>query len=314
MSTTLTSLRRAALVVASLDPREADSLLEQFPERQAGLLRRVMAELGEIDEHEQQEALREFLAPVRRGSQSPAGQASDRQTLSPRGEPRGAAFRFLEQAAGESVLPFLAQEHPQTIAVVVSRLAPERAAGVLAGLAPQVIADVLNRLGDLDEADPDAVRDVELGLESRFQEQARAAQRRAAGAAMVEAILQAASPTMRRKLMASLAEAQNGLSHRLVSCRIGFADFEWMASAALAAIYAEAGPELARLALVGAGEKLIDRMASALPPHDARALRQSLNQLGPTRLSDVEDAQRALAAAAERLAAQGRLDWPLSRE
>jgi flagellar motor switch protein FliG len=61
------------------------------------------------------------------------------------------------------------------------------------------------------------------------------------------------------------------------------------------------------LALAGATHQLTDRIVSALPRRVARDLRVQMRNLGPTRLSDVEEAQKSLAkAAAKRLSLASR--------
>ena len=49
------------------------------------------------------------------------------------------------------------------------------------------------------------------------------------------------------------------------------------------------------LALAGSRDELVDRICEQMPKRTARAFRRELRRLGPTRLSDVEAAQRAVA-------------------
>ncbi|MBN1853568.1 MAG: hypothetical protein JW829_12625 [Pirellulales bacterium] len=72
---------------------------------------------------------------------------------------------------------------------------------------------------------------------------------------------------------------------------------EWTWSTLLRSIE----PELTILALTGADEALIDRMASHLTPTEATRLRRLLASPGPTRLSDVENARRELIQVANQI-------------
>jgi flagellar motor switch protein FliG len=58
------------------------------------------------------------------------------------------------------------------------------------------------------------------------------------------------------------------------------------------------------LALAGANATFVERVANCLSARQARLLRQALKHLGPTRLSDVEEAQESLAALADELFAE----------
>ena len=56
-----------------------------------------------------------------------------------------------------------------------------------------------------------------------------------------------------------------------------------------------ADPNVLALALAGSGDELVDRICEQMPKRIAKAFRRELRKLGPTRLSDVEAAQRAIA-------------------
>src|SRR5882724_3376873 len=69
-----TSLRKAAILVASLDARTSDLLLEQMGAEQADQVRRAILHLGEVDPGEQNEVIDDFcrIGPLVPG-QHPAG-------------------------------------------------------------------------------------------------------------------------------------------------------------------------------------------------------------------------------------------------
>ncbi|MFT5528279.1 MAG: flagellar motor switch protein FliG, partial [Pirellulaceae bacterium] len=64
------------------------------------------------------------------------------------------------------------------------------------------------------------------------------------------------------------------------------------------------------VALAGADESLVNHVLKKLPYHQAESLRQSVNDIGPLRLSDVEFAQRRIVKAAIRLSQKGELKLP----
>ena len=66
----------------------------------------------------------------------------------------------------------------------------------------------------------------------------------------------------------------------------------------LHAIFCTVDREVLRLALASADDTLVAQITSQLPKKLARQLRDSLHELGPTRLSDVRRARQLLAATA----------------
>lgn len=316
------SLRKAAILVASLDPQTVDVLLDQMPEEDAALVRRMVVDLDEIDPQEQNDVIDEFfrIGPFSEPSTSAGGVELDeglaRRIAAGRTMPEfpdrsgETPFRFLHEATSEKLSPLLAGEHPQTIALVLSHLPPQRAVGVVGALPSSLQADVIRRLVDLDEADPEILREVERGLESRIWEQIRHERRRAAGMAAMNSILDAAEPRLKDTILSNLAQHDHHLAGKFHRRTLEFADFERLSHAALAVILEAADPEIAMLALAGAPPALVTRILTQLPPKAAKQLRRSLDHLGPTRLSDVEEAQQHLAQLALKLEAEGRLELP----
>jgi flagellar motor switch protein FliG len=320
-----TSLRKAAILVASLDSRTADLLLDQMGSEQADQVRRAILHLGDVDPSEQNKVIDEFcrigpLVP----SQHPAGIELDGElarNLAIPGEPAAheaapdfsesidepPPFRFLHETEFGAIMPYLRREHPQTIALVAAHLPPERASALLAQLPASLQVEVVRRLADLDETDPHVLQDVERGLQTWLSQQSSHRQRRANGLATVSAILEAAPRSARRQIMTNLTRVDRPLAGKLQTNRYTFADLIQFDDASLIAVLRAADPELIVLGLAGASVELVDRVSRRLPTEQSRALAKALAHLGPTRLADVEEAQQALADLATDLESEGRI-------
>lgn len=316
------ALRRAAILVLSLDDATADAVLDQLPENDAALVRRLMVDLDRVDADEERRAIDEFMRrrslPRREsGVELQLGLANRLAPLTAAAPAAGLAdgkpFGFLRTARGERITPMITGEHPQTIAVVVSHLPDDRAAAVLASLDASLQAEVIQRLIDLDQADPEVIREVERALESRMLEQTQADERRETGFASVSRILEAAEPSLRRTIMTNLSRQDRSLAERLRPQRFEFEDLYAVDDATLTTIIAAAGMEISRLALAGADESLLERIIKPLTPPEAKKMRRLIEQLGPIRLSDVEEAQREVARIARQLALEGTIDLPSGR-
>ncbi|MBX7169196.1 MAG: hypothetical protein K1X74_22880 [Pirellulales bacterium] len=324
------ALRKAAILVASLEPEAAERVLDLLGDAQARLVREALIRLPAIEPSEQQQIIEEFLrvgpwdgagaepvppAPtgVELGGSLAAWQpAPQPEAAEPDAvvDPSAAPFDFLHTAHSQHVAPFLSQEHPQTIALVVSHLAPERAAEILARLPADVQLEVVARLVDLDEAHPEMVRAVERGLESRLSVQSQRLQRRSAGVARVMSILAASDRALADRIVGNLQYFDPDLADALAPRTWSFDDVLRLDNASLAALLAAAPHELVVLALAGSNEGFTHRVLALFGPRDAAALEQQLATLGPTRLSDVETAQHELAELWGRLHATGRRNPP----
>jgi flagellar motor switch protein FliG len=327
MKPQLTPLRKAAILLASLDDETADALVAQMEPEDAGRVRREMADLGEIGRDVELQVLMEFRSgghvardPYPSGieldkelaeklarpvlSDSYSSPAPEAETPPP--------FRFLHEAQADTLVEYLQRERPQTIAAVVSHLSPTHAADVIDRLAPAVQAQVLRRLAELDETDPAVLRDIERHLESRISDQIRSHQRRQAGLQALGAILSAAAGRTRRDIVTNLMQHDSALAERLGFDRSGqpaeidgargrrenghvqFADLATYDRQRLRQLLDAAPAEVVVLALAGADGEFVERAVACLTAKRGKLLRRALAHLGPTRLSDVEEAQNAL--------------------
>jgi flagellar motor switch protein FliG len=322
-------IRKAAVLVFSLDRKTAELLLARMDPQQAERVRQAASQIEAIDDRERDEILAEFrrLGPLvpekqppgielegglaRRLARSAPGPAAHSAPEEPQeAHPSEPPFCFLREAEVDKLVKILAAERSQVIALVLSHLPAQGAGNVLARLAPALQVDVIRRLVDLEETDPAILREVERGLQHRLSEQVRMQRRRVAGLAAVTAILRAAQPRVGAKILDSLARHDRPLMERLTPDRLDFADLMELDDRTLATTIAAADPEIVLLALVGAPPEWLDRFLAHIPEAEVKAIRFRLDHFGPVRLSDVDEARRRLADLANRLALEGRIELP----
>jgi flagellar motor switch protein FliG len=216
----------------------------------------------------------------------------------------------LAEASAECLAVFLSREQPQTIAVLISHLSSRRAAEVLAALPAELQVDVARRVVELDEPDPAVLREIERDLHTWLTQHAAAERRRIAGLTALGNILEAAPAGTRQHILAGLGQRKSSASSRSqpsAQPSLTFADLEQLDSKSLGAVLRRAHGEVLVLALTGARAEFVDRAVEQFPPTKAQLLRKALSHLGPTRLSDIEEAQRQLTQLAEQMMARGEI-------
>ncbi len=315
-------LRKAAILVASLDTAEADRLLDQMEPERAQKVRNAVLALGSISPAEQQQVLEEFfrlgaLMPREDVSGIELGGRLARQLGARSRKPQRPAenaeelpFRFLQDAEADKLVRILMPERPQTIALVLAHLPPEQAGAALARLPAHQQAEVIRRLVELEETDAEILREVERGLHERFSQQVQMQRRRVAGLAAVAAILRAADRRVAVQILDNLAAYDMPLAQRLTPPPLEFDDLAALDGATLATVLRAAGEELVALALVGLEPEMTERFLSCLPAQQAQRIGEQLQQPGPLLLSDVEAARQQVAELARRLALEGRIRLP----
>jgi flagellar motor switch protein FliG len=320
------SVRKAAILLVSLETRHAEELLAQMPPEQAQALRAAVEHLGPVAAREQDEVIEEFFrigplvpeedtAGVELNEPLPAPwtqRVSPDSPLACAGR-AAAPFQSLGEVPPARLGPYLAREGPQTVAVVIAHLPPDRAAEILAHLPSELQTEAARRLVELHAADPEVLAEVERGLESWLRGQVQRETRTAAGIEALASILDAANPAARHQILANLARDDRELAEQLeppvAAPAAAFADLERLDPPALAAVFEAADGLVATLALAGAPPRFAERALAILGPRRAE-LERAMCNLGPTPLADIEQAQQQLAELAARLEAQGKICVP----
>jgi flagellar motor switch protein FliG len=265
-----------ALVLAHLTPERAAAVLAALPEKlQADAIERLAA-LGEADPESVVVLERELAA-----------------WLAARGENRGVLAHRRETAAN-----ILAAADAKTRRGILSKLRVHNTT-----LASQLA-------GDHDPSGPPESGLPSSGNDARWSRSSRVdTAGRRLGESRQYASKQATDTSARiqRGLAAlkhSVAAGEAQASSTPPLPRIEFDQLIHLDSAGLSALLRVVDANVLAVALVGSHEEFVDRVCRQMPKRTARAFRRELRRVGPTRLSDMEMAQRIVADTAARQLAQ----------
>lgn len=351
MTTLPPTIRKAAILVSTLDERSADALFESMGTETASRVRSALVELDDVSTDEQQQVLAEFL----RGGKPAESYDEDGVELDLLGPDRldsamphsksipatAGPFDFLQEVSPGRTATLLARESAQTIAVIIARLDARLAAQLLEHLPAALGTDVLERLAWLEEPAADVLADIERQLRLALAP-FRHTESSSPALAGLQKLVGAMDGATRERMLAGLGQRNADLARRLgyerpegnlslVRYRIDrpegplaplprkpaplveFEDLLTLSDEALRRVFSAADPQVVLLALTGAPEALVTRILRGLPSAQAATLRRRLNHPGAVRLSDIAAAQEQLAAVARRLAEEGAIVLKSSR-
>jgi flagellar motor switch protein FliG len=221
------SIRKAAILVSTLDDRAADALLEQMGDEMAARVRSALVALEEIPAEEQQAVLTEFFAGNRPAAASVrSGDARVELDISlvpridepapaePTSRPDQRPFAFLEDVPPHETARVLARESAQTAAVVMVQLEARLAAELLESLPADLATDALERMAWLDEPAADVLADIERQLRLELAPQLPPHKRPDSLTGM-QALLGAMDADARDRVLAGLGQRNVRLARQL---------------------------------------------------------------------------------------------------
>lgn len=282
-------LQRSARLMHALGARGGPIWSELTPE-EAGSLSAAMEQLDAGSGAAQESIASAFLKE---------GDA-EQPTTEP--GPRGAIWRQLATLETTDLKAILANEHPQTIALIVSRVDPAASARLLRSLTPPVALDVLRRLLKSGTPHPGALSAVE----ARLTEQLSAATT-GDGHERVARIFDRLDGRDEKMLLAALDKVEPGAGERVRSLMFTFDDLGTLSAAGLQTLLSAADRQTVVRALKGAEPATADAFYGNMTTRAGAFLREEIEAAGPIRRSDIETARAELVTLARNLIQSGEI-------
>ncbi len=207
---------------------------------------------------------------------------------------------------------YLKNEYPQTVAVVLSKLRPEQAAKVLAILPEEFGLDIVNRMLRMEAVQKEVIERVEQTLRTEFMSSLSQTRRRDAHELMAE-IFNNFDRQTETRFMTSLEEANRESAERIKNLMFTFDDLIKLDNASAQTLMRHLDKDKLAVALKGASEAIRQFFLSNMSTRAAKMLVDDMQQLGPVRLRDVDEAQALLVNLAKDLAGKGEIMITKSR-
>jgi len=316
----LTGIQKAALLLISLDQQLASAVVAMLDKDSIEMVTTAIATLPEVPSDKRRAVEEEFYQMLKaqeyleQGGLEYARQLLE-QSLSPQdaGEVlkaveqsiRSRPFSFLKKAESANLLTFIQDEHPQTIALVLTHLDPKQAAEVMAGLPAEKQLEVVRRIASMEHTNPEIVKEVEKGLESRLATIVIQKYEKTGGHEAVASILNLADRSTEKSILESLEEEEPELVENIRRLMFVFEDLILVNDKGIQQVLKEVDNESLALALKTASDDLKDKIFRNMSERASTLIKEDMEYMGPVRLSDVEKAQQKIVDIVRRLEETG---------
>jgi len=214
-------------------------------------------------------------------------------------------FSFLQRAESENLLTFIQDEHPQTIALILCHLAHHKSSEILVGLPMQKQIEVIKRIANMEQTNPEVIKEVEQGLESRLSNMLMQSMEKAGGVPTVAEVLNFADRATEKAIMEGLEGEDPDLVEQIRRLMFVFEDIMLVNDKGIQAVLKEIENEELTVALKGASEDLREKVFGNMSERAASMIREDMEYMGPVRMSDVEAAQQRIVDVVRRLEESG---------
>jgi flagellar motor switch protein FliG len=319
-----TGAQKVAAFLLSLDTQTASTVLSRFNENEVNAVTHEMLNMRSVERDQIREVHEQFMELAENGDDfipdarsvaeqlinSAVGEERGKEMIDDpaRSAPRRQPFESLLAAEPRQIADALKAEHPQTIAQVLSHLQPQQAGQVLSRLPEEVHSDVVLRMTNLNNPPNELLDRLDRVLHSKIQTDPQSpGVSEEARNKMVAEILNMVGKDVRKKAIEEMEQEAPEKAKEIEGLMFVFDDFQSIGDNSIRKIVMEVDNDTLALALKTAGEELRNKFLSNLSKRARAMVDETLENLGPKPLSEVEEAQREIMSTARSLDEQGEI-------
>ena len=322
------ALRKAAVLLMSMPTKTAARVLSQLPPRMIEAISIRIAQLDSVSGDDQEVVIAEFLTSKASAIYASSGGLERAKELLREALGRDAAemlgnlqqtieatpFSFIKKVDAQTLLQFIGEEHPQTIALLLSHVPSNYAAEVMSGLDPEKRLEVIRRIATIGRTSPDAVDELQAGLEMRLSSMVNHQQTSIGGIDSVAEILNVVERSVERAIMETLSDEDPELCENIRRLMFVFEDIAKLGDRDIQALLKNVETAQWAMALKGSSEALRDKVMRNMSARAADNLREEMDYLGSVRMSEVESVQQKIVDVVRHLEDTGEIARPTGEE
>ncbi|EGV50532.1 MULTISPECIES: flagellar motor switch protein FliG [sulfur-oxidizing symbionts] len=318
----ISGLNRAAILLLALGENDAAELLKHMGPKEVQDVGMAMAGLTNVTTDQMEMVMRHFVANLEK--QTALGLGSDEYIRNMLTNALGAdkaggvidrillgrnskGLEQLKWMDSRSIAELIRLEHPQIIAIVLSFLEADQAAEVLSEFSERIRTDIIMRIATLDGIQPKALQELDEILEKQFSGATNVKSSNLGGIDTASSILNLLDGAVESQVMDEIMEADADLGQELQDNMFVFDNLIDVDDRGIQTLLREVASEQLLLALRAADEGLKEKIFKNMSKRAAEMLADDLEAAAPTKLSDVEAAQKEILQVARRLSDAGEI-------
>ena len=214
------------------------------------------------------------------------------------------SFNFLAKVKPDQLADFIVSEHPQTIALILAHMSPVSAAETLSYFDDNLRADVTIRMANLGDISPAIIKRVSAVLESKL-ESLTSYKVEVGGPRAVAELLNKLGQKATKSTIELIEKTDAALATTIKDLMFTFEDINKLDKTAIRELLKALDKNQLMIALKGAGDELKQKFLENMSTRAAEAFEEEMQFMGPTKVKDIEEAQRKIVEEVQKLADKG---------
>ena len=320
-----TGPEKAAILLMTLGEETAALVLANMDEREIQNIGNYMSALGDVDLSVMEMVTKEFYDLVQSGggglgvggkdflknalmqAMDPARATDILNNITTPGEELGGGLETVRMLEPKVISSFLVSEHPQTAAIILAHLDPAVASHALSELPEKNRMEIVHRLATLERVAPNVIRDLDEALQAEFRTSGAVSGNKLGGVAVAASVMGKLDRTTETSILTAMDEVDQELADEIRNLRFTFEDILKIDDNGIQIMMKEIQQEDLLVSLKTASDDLKEKLYNNMSDRAALMLKEDLDSLGPTKMSDVEKGQQKIIAVCKKLEDEGKI-------
>ncbi|MBT6346859.1 MAG: flagellar motor switch protein FliG [Nitrospina sp.] len=325
MGRKLTGPEKAAVLLMTLGEEVAAKVLANLDDREIQNIGNYMSALGDIDRSDMDSINKDFYDMVESGTGGlgiagmdflktalmqaldPAKATEILNNITTPGEEMGGGLETVRLLDPKLISTFITNEHPQTAAIILAHLEPPVASLTIRELPEENRMEIMHRLATLERVAPSVIRELDEALQTEFRTSGAVSGNKLGGVEVAAEVMGSLDRTTETSILMAMDEVDPDLANEIRNLRFTFEDILKIDDNGIQMIMKEINQEDLLIGLKTATDELKEKLFTNMSERAALMLKEDLESLGPTKISEVEQAQQKVIAVCKKLEEDGKL-------
>ena len=316
----LNNTQKCAILMMLLGEDEASEILRNLGPKEVQQLGKEMYNVQGLDQDTVNQVLDEFLAVIKQQTDLGMGSSNYIKNVMTKalGENKAESvlgritptesnkpIEILDWMDARSVAELISDEHPQIMALIISYLEPGVSADVLSLLHEDIQSDIIHRIATLETVQPDALAELERVMQLKFKTNTSLRASSVGGVKAAASIMNYTKQNMEQRVMKTLGEKNRNLAKEIQESMFTFDTLILMDDRSMQTLLRNVDQEILIIALKGTEDDLKDKIFASMSQRAAANIKDEMEVLGPIRLTEVQEAQKAVINVARIMSDEG---------
>jgi len=289
---------KAAILIQSLGKEASQEMLNRLDPGEKDLIQSHLSQMGPIPQDLAEKVAEEFITLTGHASAGllnhPTGGKRPKGDHQSDSESELPGLKAIHSMDPDLLLKLAKNEHPQTIAITLAHVEPQVASKILAKLPDEIKPDVALRIANLGKVSSGMIEEINKAFETILKENESSCAHKIGGISQMADILNQTEGSEAQLILDEIEKSDPELVAKIRQQMFVFDDLTLIDDRGLQKVLRSVETKELAVSLKAASEEVKQKIFRNISERAADMLREEVEDMGPVRIKEVEDAQQTI--------------------